>query len=552
MGTELLRFNRGGKLASGVVILQRQIPYVTTSAKALVSWTLPNGDRTDFHIHSPITKEPVPFITRNRRVISWYACGPTVYDFSHIGHACSYLRLDIIRRILEKYTRKKVVQVMCVTDIDDKIIRKAKQLRVNWKVLASTYEKEFFADLRSLNILSPSFTCRASDFVPQMIEFVQCLLDKNMAYKASDGSVYFSIKNYGRHGKLRPLATHCAVPTHQDVDTVASKEFLADFALWKGVKPDEPFWKAPWGCGRPGWHLECSTIASEYFGNSVDIHSGGSDLIFPHHENEESQCCAYHRVSQWVNYWLHTGCVVADGEKMSKSLGNTMSIREYLNARSAAHLRMLCLSTGYRSNVEITGEESEASAKLCVKFLEFFDDCRAYLKGYCVKGDIDDVKLLQILEKTETDVDSCLKNDFDTKGCVRCLLQLMSETRSMFQAELGRRNPVMVYTVYAYVKNMMDIFGFEWTEEPNTSRAALGEYAEKIDDILDACVTFRSSIRRECLAVKRSENASTAVLGDKLLKLCDNFRHQFSEYGVEIKDRKNDVATWNRIKPPKK
>ncbi|KAK7605463.1 hypothetical protein V9T40_007321 [Parthenolecanium corni] len=513
-----------------------------------VRWIEPAGMVTDISIYNHTVKKKVPFILSNKGYISWYACGPTVYDSTHIGHACSYIRLDIIRRILEKYLNTNIVQVMCVTNIDDKIIERSKSTNTCWKELTVNYEKEFFSDLAVLNVKSPSVITRAVDFVPQIIRFIEHLLAKNLAYRSCDGAVYFSIDNYGQHGKLKPIEKK-PERINQSENILIHKRNPADFVLWKQVKQDEPYWRSPWGLGRPGWHISCSAMASEYFGNKVDIHSGGIDLMFPHHENEESQCCAFHNVNQWVDYWLHTGFLSVKEEKMSKSLGNTITVRDYLKANSPNYLRMLCLSTHYRSNVDFVGEDVILSRKLCARFYEFFDNCRAYVNGYSLKGDIDVAKLLEIFEETKKNVDASLKDDFNTKECIHLLDDLMTVTNSMIFADTlnGVRNVATVCCVSSYVEEMMEFFGFNFSDR-SISETDVDNVASHLENIIDASVSFRNEVRNLALGLKKSKNTEIKDIHKNLLTLCDDFRGKFNHFGVALKDRKDDMATWNFVK----
>nr|CAD7452792.1 unnamed protein product [Timema tahoe] len=338
-------------------ILSRKWQCASVRTQSSAKWILPSGHDTNIYVYNCITKKKVPLILRNPNYASWYMCGPTVYDSAHIGHAwyvyCSskfsmyncYMKFDIIRRILCNHFNINVIMVMGITDIDDKIIHRASELGEDINTLTRRFEAEFHEDMAKLNIKPATIITRVTDFVPRIISFVQEIVDKGNGYVTVDGSVYFDTSQFDRYGKLFPVSMD-----EEPAQPMVDKKSPLDFALWKGAKPNEPSWLSPWGSGRPGWHIECSTMASAMFGRTMDLHSGGVDLLFPHHENEEAQSCVHHGVSQWVNYWLHSGHLHLKGDtKMSKSLKNTISIRDFLTKFTANEFRVFCLLSRYRN-----------------------------------------------------------------------------------------------------------------------------------------------------------------------------------------------------------
>jgi len=290
-------------------------------------------------------------------IVTMYVCGVTVYDDCHIGHAMSYVIFDVIRRYIE-FKGYKVEHVQNFTDIDDKIINRAQQLGIPAPELAEKYISEYFKDMDALNIERAHVYPRATEEIPKIIEVIQGLITKGHAYEA-EGSVYFRIKSFPSYGKL----------AHQDLNDMMSagsseeavKENPLDFALWKAVKPGEPSWPSPWGEGRPGWHIECSAMALKYLGDSLDIHGGGQDLIFPHHENEITQSEAFTGVIPFVRYWLHNGLLQFGEDKMSKSLGNLISVKQALERHSPDAIRLFILGSHYRSPLTYSEETLEAS-----------------------------------------------------------------------------------------------------------------------------------------------------------------------------------------------
>jgi len=289
-----------------------------------------------------------------------YVCGVTPYSDAHIGHAMSYVIFDVIRRYL-RYKKYKVKYVQNVTDIDDKIIDRANKLGIPPAELAGKYTKSYDEDMEALNIVRTETDVypKATEEIPKIIEVVQGLIDKGHAYPAG-GSVYFRVRSAPDYGKLshRSLeamrAAECAIGSQE-------KEDAMDFVLWKATKPGEPFWESPWGQGRPGWHIECSAMSLKYLGDTLDIHGGGQDLIFPHHENEIAQSESFTGVKPFVKYWLHNGLVQLGGDKMSKSLGNLITIKQALEKYSADAIRVFILNSHYRSPLTYSEEGLEAA-----------------------------------------------------------------------------------------------------------------------------------------------------------------------------------------------
>lgn len=282
--------------------------------------------------------------------IGMYACGVTVYDYCHIGHARSVVVFDVIYRYL-KASGYDVTFIRNFTDIDDKIIQKANQEGIPWNEVAERFIDAYYEDMERLNIEKPTFEPRATEFIDEMVEMVKLLERKGFAYKV-DGDVYFSVEKFPGYGKLsgRKLEDMLAGAR---VEVDSKKKNPYDFALWKASKPGEPAWESPWGPGRPGWHLECSVMSRHYLGETFDIHGGGEDLIFPHHENEIAQSEAAYGVP-FVRYWIHHGFVKVNREKMSKSLGNFFTIREVLERYHPEVLRLFLLSKHYKSPVDFS------------------------------------------------------------------------------------------------------------------------------------------------------------------------------------------------------
>ncbi len=292
--------------------------------------------------------------------VKMYVCGVTPYDNCHIGHAMSYIIFDVIRRYL-KFRGYKVKYVQNVTDVDDKIINRATKLGISPAELANKYTDSYFEDMDALNVERADIYPRATGEIAKIIEVIKTLIDKDYAYPAG-GSVYFRVRNFPDYGQLahrnlaEVMAVACAEPGED-------KEHPMDFALWKAAKPGEPWWESPWGSGRPGWHIECSAMSLKYLGNTLDIHGGGQDLIFPHHQNEIAQSESFSGVKPFVKYWLHNGLVQLGEEKMSKSLGNLITVKQALENYSPDAIRLFVLSSHYRSPLKYSEEALEAAEK---------------------------------------------------------------------------------------------------------------------------------------------------------------------------------------------
>lgn len=313
-------------------------------------------------LYNTLTRRVEPFEPLEPGVVKMYACGVTVYDYSHVGHARNYIAWDTLRRYLlwRGYTVKYVQNF---TDIDDKIIRRSHQENVPWNVITETYIQAYLEDMDRLNIRRADVYPKATEVVPQIVQFIQSLIDRGYAYE-SGGDVYYAVEKFPSYGKLsgRKLDQMEAGASGRVDEEAAKKRHPLDFALWKAAKPGEPEWDSPWGQGRPGWHIECSVMVREELGDSIDIHTGGQDLIFPHHENEIAQSEAA-LAKPLSRFWLHNGFVNISGEKMSKSLGNFTTIRQMLESGfDPMVLRLFVLQAQYRKPIDFT-EEAIASAQ---------------------------------------------------------------------------------------------------------------------------------------------------------------------------------------------
>ncbi len=311
-------------------------------------------------IYNTMSRRVDEFKPSNEEV-KMYVCGITPYDHSHLGHAMSYVIFDVLRRYLE-FRGYKVKHVQNYTDIDDRIIIRANAQGLTFDELAESYICEYEREMQELNITPAHIYPRATHEIPMIIEMVQGLIERGYAYAVESGDVYYRVRKNADYGKL----------SGRDVDSMMAgarvepgeeKEDPVDFALWKGAKPGEPSWDSPWGRGRPGWHIECSAMSYRYLGSTLDIHGGGQDLIFPHHENEIAQAEAFTGVKPFVRYWVHNGWLTLDEEKMSKSLGNIVAVREALDRFGADGIRVFVLTAHYRAPLNYSEEALDAAKR---------------------------------------------------------------------------------------------------------------------------------------------------------------------------------------------
>ena len=313
-------------------------------------------------VYNTLTRSKEELRTREQGKVHMYVCGPTVYNYIHIGNARTFLNFDIIRRYLE-FSGYQVNFVQNITDVDDKIINRAAEEGTTSEVIAEKYRRGFEEDMQALGVAPPTIAPRATEHIAEMVGAIKELVEKGHAYQ-SGGDVYFAVDSFPEYGRLSGRNLEEQRVTVQCAEEMGKKRDPLDFALWKASKPGEPCWESPWGPGRPGWHIECSTMSRLYLGEDFDIHGGGQDLIFPHHENEIAQAEALSG-ERFVRYWMHSGMLNVDAEKMSKSLGNIMLLRDVLSQHSADTVRMLALSTHYRSPLNFSEESlEEARASL--------------------------------------------------------------------------------------------------------------------------------------------------------------------------------------------
>ena len=403
-------------------------------------------------IHNTLTRTLERFEPLSPGRVGMYTCGVTVYDFCHVGHARSALAFDVIRRYLE-FSGYRVTFVRNFTDVDDKIIARARDQGVSWDTVARRFIEAFIEDMDRLGVRRADIEPKATDHIPEMLQLIEELVGRGLAY-AVDGDVYYAVRAFAGYGKL----SHRSLEDLQAgarVEVDERKHDPLDFALWKASRPGEPAWDSPWGPGRPGWHIECSAMACKYLGETFDIHAGGEDLVFPHHENEIAQSEGATGRS-FARYWLHNGMVTIGGEKMSKSLGNFVTIREALSRVSPEALKLLFLSANYRGPLDYTEAAVAEKAKALGGLQEFLrvverleaETGAAEPGGAAGSAGLDDRPAATAGAATEEAFRAAMDEDFNTARATGALFDLVREgNRLIHESGRGAMAPATLATL---------------------------------------------------------------------------------------------------------
>jgi cysteinyl-tRNA synthetase len=626
------------------------------------------GLPTDLRVHNSITDEMDVFRPRVGRTVTWYTCGPTVYDACHMGHARAYLTFDILRRIMEDYFHFDLLYQVNITDVDDKIILRARQNKLikdyTEEVLASKdmaaleeyvqqamtamrqklegkveemkeplpegtptkqvekreealkeaifklsqfsemetvvtavqskqdktmeevihvsrdalaaqldkdrgstvtdrkifeeharrFEREFFEDMTALGVKEPDVVTRVTEFVPQIVDYISGIMENGCAYE-SNGSVYFDTNGFKAKGfdyrKLKPGADTTAEEMAEGEGALAGgaseKKHPNDFALWKASKPGEPSWESPWGSGRPGWHIECSVMASNVIGENLDIHGGGVDLMFPHHDNEMAQAEAYHQCCQWVNYFMHAGHLHIKGLKMSKSLKNFITIRQALVEHSPRQLRLMFLMQPWDKSMNYSDQTVDDAKAKEKYFKNFFGAVKSLLRNDFVQEHQGwtpvDRALFDTLNVTQQRVHTSLCDNFKTYEVIQQLVDLVQECNKYLTSE-EKPKFLLVQKVAQYVTKILRIFGVvQGSDTIGFGDSGSGEGVSKEETVapfVDAFIDFREQVRNAAKA------KSSPV---EFLKCCDDVRDEtLANLGIRVEDSA-ESSVWKMDDP---
>jgi cysteinyl-tRNA synthetase len=459
-------------------------------------------------LYNTLTRKKEDFQTLEPNIVKLYVCGVTVYNDAHVGHAMSALVFDVIRRYLE-YRGYNVRHVMNYTDVDDKIINRANQLGEDPLKLSQRYIEDYAENLADLNVLPATSNPQVSKTMPLIIKFIQGLIDKGYAYAANNGDVYFRVTKDEDYGKLsgRKLDD---MQAGARIEVGEAKEHPMDFALWKAAKPGEIFWESPWGKGRPGWHIECSAMNLAELGEQIDIHGGGNDLIFPHHENEIAQTESY-TGKPFARYWIHNGMLQLDGEKMAKSLGNIVSIKDFLSKRDADVMRMLVLSGNYRAPLIFNEETQDAAEKSLERLKSAFRPASPSAKGFPAGSASELVSQAESTQQTFTDA---MDDDFNTPLAIAALHELV---KAINTARDQGATDDQLKPAQATLRELTGVLGLRLQEKQGPGDA---------DKFIDLLVEVRSEARKQ-----------------KLWAFSDLIRGKLKELGVTIEDTK-EGTTW--------
>ncbi len=474
-------------------------------------------------VYNTMTRQKEVFNPVTPGEAKMYVCGVTPYNHPHIGNARPFLTWDVIRRYM-KHVGYKVTYVQNFTDVDDKIINTSNGEGVSWDTIANRYIDSYFEVMDALGVQRADIYPRVSTHIDDIIAMIQTLIDKGYAYEL-DGDVYYSVEKFEHYGELSGR-TLDDMEAGARIEVDGRKKNPMDFALWKAAKPGEPYWESPWGNGRPGWHIECSAMSQKYLGTEFDFHGGGSDLIFPHHENEIAQsegCSGQHPA---VRYWLHNGFITINSEKMSKSLNNFFLVKDILEQYSPDALRYFLLSTHYRSPLDFSDERLEEANKSLERLSTAIENL-LYLEK-CEPGSCDEAqRLLEKAKAYEEEFEDAMSDDFNTALATSSMFGLAKEINIYYQAVTSREGVVCqeaIAEVKRIFKFMTDVIGvLEEAWEGNTGANA-AEYEELMQVIL--------SVRQACREQKQ-------------WALADCIRDRLAEIGITIEDSPQG-ARWKK------
>ncbi|XP_052731950.1 cysteine--tRNA ligase, chloroplastic/mitochondrial isoform X3 [Vigna angularis] len=487
-------------------------------------------------LHNTMSKTKQLFKPKVESKVGMYVCGVTAYDLSHIGHARVYINFDLLYRYF-KHLGFEVCYVRNFTDVDDKIIARAKELGQDPISLSRHYCEEFCRDMITLNCLPPSVEPKVSGHMPQIIDMIEKILNNGYAYIV-DGDVYFNVEKFPEYGKLssRDLEDNRA---GERVAVDLRKKNPADFALWKSSKPGEPFWESPWGPGRPGWHIECSAMSAAYLGYSFDIHGGGIDLVFPHHENEIAQSCAACKKSD-ISVWMHNGFVTIDSVKMSKSLGNFFTIRQVIDIYHPLALRYFLMSAHYRSPVNYSNIQLESASDRIFYIYETLHECKSFLNQYdqTTRKDSIPPDTLNIIDKFHDVFLTSMSDDLHTPVVLAGMSDPLKSINDLLHTrKQGEKQQFRIESLTALEKSIGDVL------------TVLGlmpaSYYEVLQQLKEKALK-RANLTEEKVLEKIEERAAARI--EKDYAKSDAIRKDLAILGITLMDSP-DGTSWRPTIP---
>jgi len=459
-------------------------------------------------LFNSLTRKKEEFVPIRANEVKMYSCGPTVYNYFHIGNARPFIVFDTLRRYFE-YLGYKVTFVQNFTDIDDKMINKANDEGITVKQLGERFIEEYFKDADAIGIKRATVHPKATENIDAIIDIIKKLEEKGVAY-CVDGDVYFSTKKFDEYGKLshQPLED---LESGARIDINEQKQDAMDFALWKKQKPNEPAWESPWGLGRPGWHIECSAMANKYLGETIDIHSGGQDLIFPHHENEIAQSeCA--NCAPFANYWVHNGYINVDNQKMSKSLGNFFTVRDVLKEFEPETVRFFMLSAHYRSPINFSKDLMQQAKTGLLRLYTCIENL-TFLKQSAKNGDVDE-KISAMLKQHKQAFCEAMEDDLNTALAISVLFDMVRDINTVVTRDTS------LETLDLALNILLEL------------GAVLGLLQAKKENSLDEEI--------EVLIEKRQQARK-----DKNFALADQIRDTLKQQGIILEDTQSGVK-WKK------
>ena len=474
------------------------------------------------YLYNSMTRKKEKFVPREPGKVYMYVCGITAYDYCHIGHARAAVVFDVLVRFF-RYLGYDVVFVRNFTDIDDKIIKRANETNLTCEEVAEKFIKAFYEDMDKLDILRPTYEPRATEHIKEMQDLIKILIDKKHAYVTEDGDVYFRVRSFDSYGKLSGRDIE-ELRAGARIEVSENKEDPLDFALWKGSKPGEPWWDSPWGKGRPGWHIECSAMSEKYLGLPLDIHGGGQDLIFPHHENERAQTVAARDV-EFVNYWVHNGFVQVKGEKMSKSLGNFVTLRDIFDKFLPEVLRFFLLTKHYKTPLDFSFENLEQAEKGLKKIYE----AKLAILDMLEKNPSKDTKIpeeiVREVDEFEQKWKGALEDDLNTAETLGYVFNVIKIANRLTQEKGFKKSRNSVYVLkklYEKLQDVGQVLGVFY-KDPKEFLQKLKEHKAKRKNI---DISLVEELIKQRIEARKNKD----------FKKADEIREKLTELGVIVKD----------------